>query len=92
MLIENIGTLAKGDPTCAMRKPSFVFPKLGAGVCLFLRMSFHGGPGVCLCYPHALQNGIGGGGISTPGIPFGVNHFPFGEEKWNCGTPHPPPP
>ena len=40
--------------------------------------------------PHPLQNGIEGGGISTPGIPFRV---PFSLvvgrlSKWNCGTPH----
>ena len=43
--------------------------------------------------PHFLKNGIGGGGISTPGdrIPFLVTHFPYGED-WRNGIGDPPTP
>ena len=41
--------------------------------------------------PHPMKNGIGGGGISTPGIPLPFSLLWGRVNKWSWGTPHPPP-
>ena len=75
--------------TCFLFSPSLLGGSLGSMNPWQHGVPLEMGAPATSAYPH-LQNGIGGGGISTPGIPFRVPFMPFVRlNKWNCGTPPP---